>query len=30
MNTNERHKPVKESADVLSKFETLLSDFKIY
>lgn len=30
MKTNERHKPVKESADGLNKFETLLNDFKIY
>ena len=30
MKTNERHKPVKESADSLNKFETLLNDFKIY
>lgn len=30
MKANERYEPIKESEDVLNKFETLLSDFKIY
>lgn len=30
MKTNERYEPIKESEDVLNKFETLLNDFKIY
>lgn len=30
MKANERYEPIKESEDVLNKFETLLNDFKIY
>lgn len=30
MKASERYEPIKESEDVLNKFETLLSDFKIY